>query len=75
MAGRQIVHQFIAKIRSAIFHPEMMVRIDDRQSLAYGAPDGFSEMTRALLAELPRLVRYRPARFVGFSAEPGARIL
>ena len=31
------------------------LRIDDRQSLAYGAPDGFSEMTRALLAELPRL--------------------
>lgn len=31
------------------------VRVDDRQTLAYGAPDGFAEMTKALLAELPRL--------------------
>lgn len=30
-------------------------KIDDRQTLAYGAPSGFGEMTRALLAELPRL--------------------
>lgn len=31
------------------------IRVEDRQSLAFGAPDGFAELTRALLAELPRL--------------------
>jgi outer membrane protein OmpA-like peptidoglycan-associated protein len=31
------------------------VRIDDRQSLAFGAPAGFQAMTKAVLAELPGL--------------------
>ncbi|PTM43655.1 OmpA family protein [Bosea sp. 124] len=31
------------------------LRIDDRQSLAFGAPAGFQAMTKAVLAELPRL--------------------
>ncbi|HEV7259406.1 MAG TPA: OmpA family protein [Bosea sp. (in: a-proteobacteria)] len=31
------------------------VRIDDRQSLAFGAPAGFQAMTQAVLAELPGL--------------------
>lgn len=31
------------------------LRIDDRQSLAFGAPAGFQAMTKAILAELPRL--------------------
>ncbi|WNJ88219.1 OmpA family protein [Bosea sp. 685] len=31
------------------------MRIEDRQSLAFGAPMGFAEMTRTVLAELPKL--------------------
>lgn len=31
------------------------VRVDDRQRLAFGAPAGFQDMTRAVLAQLPRL--------------------
>ncbi|MDR6870960.1 outer membrane protein OmpA-like peptidoglycan-associated protein [Bosea sp. BE125] len=31
------------------------LRIEDRQSLAFGAPMGFAEMTKTLLAELPKL--------------------
>jgi OOP family OmpA-OmpF porin len=31
------------------------LRIDDRQGLAFGAPAGFQAMTKAVLAELPRL--------------------
>ncbi|HEY5794088.1 MAG TPA: OmpA family protein [Bosea sp. (in: a-proteobacteria)] len=31
------------------------LRIDDRQSLAFGAPAGFQAMTKAVLAELPAL--------------------
>ncbi|CAN7670238.1 OmpA family protein [Bosea sp. LjRoot9] len=31
------------------------MRIEDRQSLAFGAPVGFAEMTRTVLAELPKL--------------------
>ncbi|SFH96745.1 OmpA family protein [Bosea sp. OK403] len=31
------------------------LRIEDRQSLAFGAPVGFADMTRTMLAELPKL--------------------
>lgn len=31
------------------------LRIEDRQSLAFGAPEGFAEMTKTVLAELPKL--------------------
>ncbi|AOO81859.1 OmpA family protein [Bosea vaviloviae] len=31
------------------------LRIEDRQSLAFGAPSGFADMTKAVLAELPKL--------------------
>jgi outer membrane protein OmpA-like peptidoglycan-associated protein len=31
------------------------LRVDDRQALAFGAPPGFAGMTKALLAELPKL--------------------
>jgi len=31
------------------------LRIDDRQTVAFGAPEGFSAMTAAMIAELPKL--------------------
>ncbi|MCU4181959.1 OmpA family protein [Bosea sp. BH3] len=37
------------------------MRIDDRQSVAFGAPDGFAAMAKAMLAELPKLASGRIA--------------
>jgi outer membrane protein OmpA-like peptidoglycan-associated protein len=41
----------VAAVRAVL--PDL--RIDDRQSLAFGAPAGFQAMTKAVLAELPGL--------------------
>lgn len=37
------------------------MRIDDRQSVAFGAPDGFAAMAKAMIAELPKLASGRIA--------------
>lgn len=37
------------------------LRIDDRQTVAFGAPDGFAAMAVAMLAELPKLASGRVA--------------
>ncbi len=37
------------------------LRIDDRQAVAFGAPDGFAAMAVAMLAELPKLAAGRVA--------------
>lgn len=37
------------------------LRIDDRQTIAFGAPDGFAAMTAAMIAELPKLASGRIA--------------
>lgn len=31
------------------------LRVDDRQTVAFGAPEGFAAMTKAMIAELPKL--------------------
>lgn len=41
----------VAAIKTAL----PALRVDDRQSLAFGAPPGFQAMTKAVLAELPAL--------------------
>lgn len=47
----------VAAVRAAL--PD--ARVDDRQSVAFGAPDGFAAMTRAMIAELPKLATGRIA--------------
>lgn len=37
------------------------LRIDDRQTIAFGAPEGFAAMTAAILAQLPKLASGRVA--------------
>lgn len=37
------------------------LRIDDRQTVAFGAPDGYAAMTAAMLAQLPKLASGRVA--------------
>lgn len=41
--------------RAAVSEVLPQARIDDRQSLAYGAPSGFAAMTKAVIGQLPRL--------------------